>query len=158
MHVRYILGKVKGMKPYSQDLRERIIDAIETSEETQSEVANRFSVSLSFVEKLLHRWRTRGTCAAQPTAGGQRRQLTDHSETLRGEVAKQPDATLSELRDRVVAANGPSVSPATICRELQRLKLPLKKSRSTRLSAQLRGSRSCAPNSVKRWRGSTSRG
>jgi transposase len=77
---------------------------------------------------------------------------------LRGEVAKQPDATLSELRDRVVAANGPSVSPATICRELQRLKLPLKKSRSTRLSAQLRGSRSCAPNSVKRWRGSTSRG
>jgi transposase len=146
------------MKPYSQDLRERIIDAIETKEESHSEVAHRFSVSLSFVEKLLHRWRKSGTYAAHPHAGGQRRQLTGHSETLRREVEEQPDATLSELRDRVVAANGPRVSPATICRELQRLQLPLKKSRSTRLSAILSGSRSCAPNSVKPWRDSTSRG
>lgn len=145
------------MKPYSQDLRERIIDALETKEETQSEVAHRFSVSLSFIEKLWHRWRTSGTYAALPHAGGQRRHLTDHAETLRREVDKQPDATLSELRDRVVAANGPSVSPATICRELQRLQLRLKKSRSTRLSAQLRVSSSCAPNSAKRWQDSTSR-
>lgn len=146
------------MNPYSLDLRERIIDAIETGEETQSEVSHRFSVSLSFVEKLWHRWRQSGTCAAQPNAGGQRRQLTDHSEFLRREVDQQPDATLAELRDRVVAAKGPRVSPATICRELQRLKLPLKKSRSTRLSATLRASRSCAPNSVKRCTDSTSRG
>lgn len=138
------------MKPYSLDLRERIIDAIETKEESQSEVANRFSVSLSFVEKLLHRWRKSGTCAAHPHAGGQRRHLTAHSETLRREVEEQPDATLSELRDRVVAANGPRVSPATICRELQRLKLPLKKSRSTRLSVTLSASSSCAPNFAKR--------
>jgi transposase len=146
------------MKPYSQDLRERIIDAIETREETQNEVAQRFSVSLSFVEKLLHRWRKSGTYAAHPHAGGQRRHLTDHSETLRGEVDQQPDATLSELRDRVVAANGPSVSPATICRELQRLQLPLKKSRSMLLSATLSASSSCALNSVKRCRDSTWRG
>jgi transposase len=139
----------KGMKPYSQDLRERIIDAIETKEETQNEVAQRFSVSLSFVEKLLHRWRKSGSYAAHPHAGGQRRQLTDHSETLRREVEQQPDATLSELRDRVVAANGPRVSPATICRELQRLQLPLKKSRSTRRSVRHPVSRSCAPNSVR---------
>jgi transposase len=146
------------VKPYSQDLRERIIDAIETKEATQHEVAQRFSVSLSFVEKLLHRWRTSGTYTAQPHAGGQRRHLTDHAETLRREVDQQPDVTLSELRDRVVAAKGPRVSPATICRELQRLQLPLKKSRSMRLSATLRVSKSCAPNFAKRWQDSTSRG
>ncbi|HEX3558534.1 MAG TPA: hypothetical protein VHU19_04995 [Pyrinomonadaceae bacterium] len=46
------------MRPYSQDLREKIIRALEAVE-TQEEVADRFSVSLSLVEKLWRRWRRR---------------------------------------------------------------------------------------------------
>jgi transposase len=34
------------MRPYSQDLREKIIQALEAHEETQEEVAGRFAVSL----------------------------------------------------------------------------------------------------------------
>jgi len=123
------------MKPYSQDLRERIIQALEARDASQRASAERFCVSLSWVEKLWRRFRRSGSCAAKPHAGGKPRSLKDHLEVLRREVAKQPEATLEELRDRVAAAQGPHVSPATICRELQRLKLPVKKSRSTRRSA-----------------------
>jgi transposase len=138
------------VKPYSQDLREKIIQALEAQEETQSEIAERFAVSLSFVEKLWHQWQTTGSCSAKPHAGGQKRRLRDHSEMLRTAVAQQPDATLEELVDQIVEAKGPQVSLSTICRELQRLKLPLKKSHSTPPSETPRASNDCAPNTARR--------
>jgi len=144
------------MKPYSQDLRDRIIQALEAGTATQRAIAERFCVSGSFVEKLWQRWRNNGSSAAKPHAGGRQRHLKDHLELLRTEVAKQPDATLAELRDRVVAAQGPAVSTATLCRALQRLKLPLKKSRSTPRNGTRSASRRFAPRSGRRSRPSTS--
>jgi transposase len=126
------------MKPYSQDLREKIIRALEASE-TQEEVADRFSVSLSFVEKLWRRWRTSGSYAALAHAGGRQRSLREHEAAIRKEVAAQPDVTLAELCERLAGAGAPPVSLATMCAELQRLDLPRKKSRSTTASATRRG-------------------
>jgi transposase len=144
------------MKPYSQDLRDRIIQALEAGTETQRAIAERFCVSGSFVEKLRQRWRGSGSSAPKPHAGGRQGVLKDHLELLRTEVAQQPDATLAELCDRIVAAQGPRVSPATICRALQRLRLPLKKSRFTPRSATRSVSRHSAPRSVRLSRRSTS--
>jgi transposase len=143
------------MKPYSQDLRDRIIHTLEAGQDTQPAVAERFRVSPSFVAKLWHRWRHSGSSAAKPHAGGKSRRLKNYTETLRNEVAQQPDATLEELRDRVVAAQGPQVSPATICRALQRLQLPRKKRRSTPRNGRRNASRPCAPPSVRRSQRST---
>jgi transposase len=126
-----IASIVPSMKPYSPDLRDRIIQALEARTETQRAIAERFCGSGSFVEKLWQRWRQSGSSAAKPHAGGRQSAFTDHLELLRTEVAQQPDATLAALRDRLVAAQGPRVSPATICRAFQRLRLPLKKSRCT---------------------------
>ena len=126
------------MRPYSQDLREKIVHALEAGS-TQEEAADRFSVSLSFVEKLWRRFRETGSCAALPHAGGRQRALRQHEAALRQEVAHQPDATLSELCERVRAAGAPAVSLATMCAELQRLDLPRKKSRSTTVSATRSG-------------------
>jgi transposase len=135
------------MKPYSQDLREKIIQALEAQEEMQCDIADRFAVSLSFVEKLWRQWQTTGSCAAKPHAGGQSRRLRDHSETLRN---AEPGATFEELSDQIVEAKGPQVSRSTICRELQRLKLPLKKSRFTPPSEIPRASNDCASNTARR--------
>jgi transposase len=121
------------MKPYSKDLREKIVRAL--ADGTHEEVADRFSVSLSFVEKLWRRFRTTGSCAALPHAGGRARSLQAHEATIRREVATQPDVTLSELCERVAAAGAPAVCQATMCAELRRLDLPRKKSRSTTASA-----------------------
>jgi transposase len=108
---------LKGMTPYSQDLRDRILHALKAGEATQPAIAERCCVSLSFVEKLWRRFRRSGSGAAKPHAGGKRRVLTDHPDLLRREVAQQPDATLAALRERLAAAPGPRVSAATICRE-----------------------------------------
>jgi transposase len=144
------------MKPYSQDLRDRIIQALEARTATQRMIAERFCVSIAFVEKLWQRWRRSGSSAAKPHAGGQQSHLKDHLEFLRSEVAKQPDATLADLRDRLVAAQGPRVSTATICRALQRLQLPLKKSRFMLQNGTRSASRGSAPRSRRRSKPSTS--
>jgi transposase len=137
------------MKPYSQGLRDRIIQALEAGTATQRTIAERFCVSGSFVEKRWQWWRASRSSAAQPHAGGRQGHLQDYLESLRNEVAKQPDTTLADLRDRVVAAQGPRVSPATICRALQRLKLPGKKSRSTPRSVTRSASGRSARRSVR---------
>ena len=127
------------MRAYSQDLRERIVGALAASEESQAEVAERFAVSLSFVEKLWRRWRTTGSCAARPRAGGRQRSLRDAEECIRAELADHPDMTLAALCERVAQAGHPQVSTKTMCLELQRLKLALKKSRFMPVSAILHG-------------------
>ena len=127
------------MRPYSQDLRERIVHALEAQEESQVELAERYAVSLSFVEKLWRRWRTTGSCGARPRAGGRQRSLRGAEALIRAELAHSPDMTLARLCERVAQAGHPPVSTKTMCVELQRLKLPLKKSRSMPASATLRG-------------------
>jgi transposase len=104
------------MKPYAQDLRDRIMQALAAGTATQRTMAERFGVSGSFVEQRWQRWRASGQSAAQPHAGGRPCHRKDHREFLRHAVAKQPEATLAAWRDRVVAAQGPQVSPSTICR------------------------------------------
>lgn len=78
------------MKPYSQDLRERIVGTLAAQDESQSEIAERFAVSLSFVEKLWRRWRTTGSCGALPHAGGRQRSLRGAEACIRAELADDP--------------------------------------------------------------------
>jgi Transposase and inactivated derivatives len=116
------------MKPYSNDLRRRIIERIQENEESQVEIAEHFSVSLSFVEKLWQRFRATGSFEAKPHAGGRERVLKDYEALIRAEVKAQSDITLAGLADKVAVASGkPRVGLMTMCDELRRLKLPRKK-------------------------------
>ena len=120
------------MKAYSNDLRLRIIETIQVNELPQVEIAAQFGVSQSFVEKLWHRFRTSSSYEAKPHGGGVERFLKNEEELIRKLVAQTPDATLAELCKKVAEETGkPKVTTATMCLELQRLKLPLKKSRFT---------------------------
>jgi transposase len=105
---------------------------IQENELSQAEIARHFSVSLPFVEKLWHRFRTTGKYQAKPHAGGVKRYLKADEKLIREIVKAQSDLTLAELCERVATATGKAaVTTATMCVELQRLKLPLKKSRFT---------------------------
>lgn len=117
------------MKPISNDLRRRIIQAIQANEESQPEIAERFSVALSTLEKLWHRFRTTGSYEPKPQAGGRGRVLEAEEEFIRAEVAAQPDITLAELTTKVIERNNQAaaVSLMTMSNELQRLGLPRKK-------------------------------
>jgi transposase len=123
------------MKPYSQDLRERAIAALEAGK-TQAEVAAQFQIHKSTLEKWWYRWRDTGSCAALPPASGPKRTLQAAEKLIREEVKKQPDVTLEELCERVQEAEGLVASPSMMCRELKILKLPRKKSRSMTANAR----------------------
>lgn len=116
------------MKPISNDLRRRIIEAIQENEESQPEIADRFSVALSTVEKLWRRFRVTGSYEPLSHSGGRKRLLETDEELIRAEVAAQPDITLAELTATVALQNNqPPVSLMTMSDELRRLGLPRKK-------------------------------
>ena len=119
------------MKAYSIDLRERAVSSVERGECTIPEAARRYTVSEPSLERWLARQRTTGSCAPLPHAGGVARKLAAAETVIRGAVKAQPDATLHELCERVAQATQIKSDPSMMCRELVRLKLPLKKSRST---------------------------
>jgi len=115
------------MRPYSQDLRDRVVAAYDAGEGTEAEVAARFGIHKSTLEKWLYRRRDSGSCAALPHASGPARTLQACDDFLRAEVKKQPDVSLAELCERVEAVRGLSASVSMMCRELQILDLPRKK-------------------------------
>ena len=124
------------MKAYSLDLRERVAAACQQPGRTLGAVAAQFSVSVSFVEKLLQRQRTSGSLAPLPLRGGPAPCLDASS---RADVVaclrQQPDATLDELRVWVAALGGPAVSVATMGRAVQAVGWRRKKRVSTPPSA-----------------------
>ncbi len=58
------------MAAYSMDLRERVVAACDEGFDTRAEVAERFSVSESWVRRLLQRRRETGSIAPKPRGGG----------------------------------------------------------------------------------------
>lgn len=115
------------MKPYSQDLRERVIAALEAGDGTQADIADRFRLSQSTVEKWWARWQATQSCAALPQSHGPVRTLGGCEAFIRAEVARQPDVGLAELCERVAERQGIQASPSMMCRTLQHLQLRRKK-------------------------------
>src|SRR4028118_804333 len=86
------------MQAYSNDLRERVVAAYATGQFPIAQVASRFVVSVSFVDKLLKRQRTSGLVAALPRRGGPAPRLTEADrQRLWACPAAPPDATPGAL-------------------------------------------------------------
>lgn len=118
------------MQAYSLDLRERVVSAYENGVETIVEVAERFSVSASFIKKLLARKRFTGNVKPVGHRGGQNKRLSDkHQKWLLKTVLAEPDMTLADLKERLEKEKKISVSIPTLSRELRRLNLRRKKNR-----------------------------
>ena len=131
---------IPGMKAYSTDLRQKIVEAYERRVGTQGEVAETFGVSQSFVEKLLHRYRTTGGIAPLPHGGGDKPLLDEEAlGLLRRLVEEQPDATLSELCEMLYERGGKRVRVTTMWKALKRLDLRRKKVTSRHRAGQPQG-------------------
>lgn len=115
------------MRPFSLDLRHRIVVALEAGQPS-SVVAERFSDSSRTVRRYHQRWRDLGTLDPQPHPGRQRKIRRADEAVLREQVMAAPDATLREHRDQWHARTGIWVSESTLCRALQRLQLTVKES------------------------------
>src|SRR5271167_2675123 len=89
------LGAQAMPKPYSDDLRERVMEAVEAGA-SRREAAENFNLSPSSAVKWLQRWRDTGSAKAKPT-GGSTSPLEKHAKALLALVAQQPDLTLDEI-------------------------------------------------------------
>ena len=127
------------MKAYSLDLRERVLNAVDSGLYSQAEVGEQFEVSLSFVEKLLHQREVTGSIAPKAYTPGRKRVLEPYQAWIRAAVDEQPDITLEELCDQLDEEHDIRAHPSMMGRELVRLVLPLKKSRSMTVSGTRRG-------------------
>jgi transposase len=121
---RYFAEEERLMpRAYSMDWRKRVIEACDQGE-TSAQVARRFAVSLSFIDKLQQRRREHGTLEPKPHGGGHQPVLSfEHDKELCALLTAQPDTTLKALRDKL----GIRVPLSTLWHRLQRLGLTFKK-------------------------------
>jgi transposase-like protein len=82
-------------KPCSLDLRERVLETVESGA-SRREAAERFEVSASSAIKWMQRWRETGSGAAKPN-GGSNSPLEEHADFLLALIAEQSDLTLDEI-------------------------------------------------------------
>jgi transposase len=116
------------MQPLSNDLRKRILEAVDNKEGSRRKLAVRFKVNTSTITKLLRLRRETGSIEPRPHAGGVAPALDgDAMERLRRLVEEAPDATLEALRQKM----GISGSRMIICRALQKLACRSRGSRRT---------------------------
>lgn len=112
------------MRPYSIDVRQRIVAAVEAGEHTLGALAELFSVDISTIVRLLQRFRSTGSVQPKPHAGGPHPKVDSQATARLLElVRQQPDATLAELRDRL----GVDCSIVAIFRALKRKGITRKK-------------------------------
>src|SRR3954454_24446789 len=114
-------------RPYSVDLRERVLRAHEAGAGSHRVLAERFAGSVGTVCGWLGLARREGRRGPRTHAGGRRPLGGTDPQVLAGLVAEQNDATRAQYRTRLAERTGVRVSEAAVCRALTRLGLPRKK-------------------------------
>ena len=87
-------------KGHSKDLRERAVALVESGE-SRREAASILGFAPSTAIRRLDRWTTTGSIDAKPGTGHSRSPLKVHEQWLLDLVAREPDLTLEEIRDRL---------------------------------------------------------
>jgi transposase len=137
------------MKTYPMEFRERALAALDGGRPL-GEVAAVLGVGTATLKRWRRRRRETGSAAPAPKPGRPPRVAPERHAALAAQVRAAPDATLAEHCAAWDAATGLRVSPATMCRLLRRLDLPLKTSASSPPNA----TRSRGPRGGPRRRGS----
>ena|SRR5882724_3114613 len=116
------------MKTYPIELRQKIVAAVDQQLGTYKEIAEMFGIAESYIYKLLSQRRETGSLAPLPRGGGAVAKLNEEQLlTLAEIVAKQPDATLEELRRQLQRQVKLEVSLSTVWRGLERIEFTQKK-------------------------------
>ncbi len=123
------------MQAYSQDLRERVLRALERGD-GPTEIARRFEVSRMWVYQVRSRVQKTGVRSSFRIGGYRRSRLAGSEPVLRAWIVAQPDLTLAELQQRL-AQQGLSIKIGALWHQLNKWNLTFKKN-----SARQRASKS----------------
>ncbi len=107
------------MRPYSLDLRERVIRALQGGAR-QKAVAEQFDVSLSTVQRFSYQYRAEGHLRSKPSPGRPAK-VTPARETDLLELATGENATLVSIARSWREKTGEHIAASTIHYALRRL-------------------------------------
>jgi transposase len=125
-------GEVIPMsRPYSTDLRERIVAFVEAGHSCRQAAAH-FQVSVSFVVKLMKAYRSSGRISARPMGGRRHAKLDAHRNFLVRRISEQKDITMGELAAELMTETGTRADPASLCRWFRRNNYRVKKNAAGR--------------------------
>jgi len=116
-------GNTRGIivRPYSYDIRIRVLQAYQHTEQSQRQIARRFNVSLSFVRDLIRRYRETGSIAPRKYPGRPNLKIDkDSLELILSLGASDPLLPLSTLCERLAHERQLRVSRTTMWRTLQK--------------------------------------
>jgi len=106
------------MKPYSIELREKIVKIYEQGDTSIRKVAARFDVSKGFVQKILKQKQTTGHVEPKKQGGSLKSVLHSRTTEVTQMVEKYPDSTLSEYCEYWLMNYNEAISRSMMCREL----------------------------------------
>jgi transposase len=124
------------MQAYSQDLRERVLRALDRGERP-TQIAQRFEVSRIWVYQVRNRERQTGQRTSFQIGGHRRSRLAEMETVLRAWIATEPGLTLAELQERLVP-QGVTIKTGALWHQLNRWNLTFKKN-PARQRARARG-------------------
>ncbi len=114
--------------PLSQDLRRRLVQAIEAGTSAR-QAAARFAVSPTAVHRLMRRVRATGSIQPAKIGGYRKPLLTGHEDLLRALVTGHKGITLARIQAELVRRGIEAGSLTTIWSTLRRFGLSHKKRR-----------------------------
>src|SRR5687768_13506300 len=123
------------MDAYSEDLRQKIVQALTQRRMNKSEAARAFSVSLSSVKRYAKAARE-GRSLSPGKAPGKRPKLDEEEawRLLEADVEERPFARLSDRQEYLRKVAGVTVSESTLSRALRKMGFGRKKGRWVRVS------------------------
>ena len=123
---------------YSQDLRDRVIDAVEKEGLSRRAAARRFGVSDSAAVKWLQRYEDSGSRKPVGTGGHRPSKLKPHRDFIVAALKDKPDLTLEALGRHLLAQRGVRADTSMLSRFLRREKITHKKRHWWRASGTVR--------------------
>jgi len=123
------------MDAYSEDLRRKIVEAVEEHRMNQSEAARAFGVSRSSVKRYLKAVR-QGRSLSPGKAPGKMPTLDEKArKLLEADLEERPFAKLRHRQEYLRKAGGVAVSESTLSRTIRSMGFGRKKGRWVRVSA-----------------------
>ncbi len=123
-------------KPLSNDLRERVIDAVANGTSCHA-AAERFGIVPSTAVKWTQRWRDTGSLAPRPQGGDKRSgRIEVHAEEILSLIEARRDITLAEIAAHLEERHGERFAPSTVWRFLDRHDQTFKKNRARQRAGQ----------------------
>lgn len=125
------------MKAYSQDLREKVLRAVDQGK-PRREIVNMFGVSRASLKRYLKQRRETGNVLPKPIPGRSSKKYAPLAAGLVAQLQAHPDVVLDEHCRLWEEAHGMQVSTSTMSRAIRRLGWTRKKKHWVPLNATRR--------------------